>query len=97
MENITLTDQEVSSLAEAILKRHGIDFTCYEPNSFKRRLTRAISVLDLSGIHELWMKILKEEGFMKVFMNEISVGLTSMFRDPILWSTLKKNPGDHRN
>lgn len=84
-----ISDEEVTSLTQAILKRHGIDFTCYEPKSLKRRIVRAISVFQMNGIHDLWMRVLKEPDFMQKFMNELSVGLTSMFRDPILWKTLK--------
>jgi chemotaxis protein methyltransferase CheR len=88
-EPVSLTDEEVASLTHAILKRHGIDFTCYEPKSLKRRITRAISVLGFTTIHELWVKVLRDPHFIYSFMDEISVGLTSMFRDPLLWTTLK--------
>jgi chemotaxis protein methyltransferase CheR len=89
MENINVTDEEVSALAHAILKRHGIDFTCYEPKSLRRRIIRAISVLGYNSIHEMWVQMLRDQNFIHKFMDEISVGLTSMFRDPIVWKKLK--------
>lgn len=91
METVIVTDEEIVALTQAILRRHGIDFTCYEPKSLRRRVLRAISVLGLSSIHELWTKILKEPGFIHLFMDEISVGLTSMFRDPLLWKSLRRS------
>ena len=87
--NIEITDAELDSLTAAIMKRHGIDFTCYEPKSLKRRVVRALSVFDLSSIHELWVKILRDKDFVTLFVNEMSVGLTSMFRDPNFWIRLK--------
>lgn len=86
---ITVSDEEVKSLTHAILKRHGIDFTCYEAKSLKRRVTRSISVLGFNSIHDIWVKVLREPDFIFQLMNELSVGLTSMFRDPMLWTTLK--------
>lgn len=87
---LDITDVEVNSLTDAIMKRHGVDFTCYEPKSLKRRVLRAMSVYKLTSIHELWMKILKERDFIHPFINELSVGLTSMFRDPGFWTALSK-------
>ncbi|MEQ8478088.1 protein-glutamate O-methyltransferase CheR [Fulvivirga sp.] len=88
---IEISDEEVNSLTAAIMKRHGIDFTCYEPKSLKRRVLRAMTVFKLTSIHELWIKILKEVDFVHPFINELSVGLTSMFRDPTFWLSLSKS------
>lgn len=87
-EPITISDEELKSLTDAIHQRHGIDFGCYEPQSLKRRVVRALHVFKLNAVHELWIKILKDRSFIYSFMDEISVGLTSMFRDPVLWTRL---------
>ena len=89
MSSITITDEELNSLTQAILRRYDIDFTCYEPTSLKRRIARSISVLKLESIHELWVKLLKDRSFIYPFIDEVSVGLTAMFRDPVLWRALK--------
>src|SRR5688572_4047591 len=91
-----VTDEEVAALTQSIRTRYGIDFTCYEPKSLKRRIIRILGLLDLASIHDLWVKFLREQDFIQKFMNEISVGMTSMFRDPIVWKKLKgrlKDPG----
>jgi chemotaxis protein methyltransferase CheR len=89
VETITISDQELESLTTAIQKRHGLDFTCYEPKSLKRRIIRVLHVFDLKTVHDLWVKILRDHSFIYPFMDEISVGLTSMFRDPVLWRKLR--------
>jgi chemotaxis protein methyltransferase CheR len=89
LEAIEMTDAEMNSLTEAIYKRHGVDFTCYEPKSLKRRLSRVLHVYKLSSSAELWMKILREPSFIHEMINELTVGLTSMFRDPTLWKHLR--------
>jgi chemotaxis protein methyltransferase CheR len=43
----------------------------------------------MQSVHELWVRILREHGFIYAFMDEISVGLTAMFRDPILWRKMR--------
>jgi chemotaxis protein methyltransferase CheR len=88
-ESITISDEELKSLTDAIQQRHGIDFSCYEPKSLKRRIVRVLHIFQLHAVHELWMKILKDRAFIYPFMDEISVGLTSMFRDPVLWRRMR--------
>ncbi|MDN5212703.1 CheR family methyltransferase [Fulvivirgaceae bacterium BMA12] len=88
--NVEISDEELNSLTAAIRQRYGIDFVCYEPKSLKRRIVRALSVFNLSSVHELWAKILRDTGFVTLFVNEMSVGLTAMFRDPKFWIKMKK-------
>ena len=88
-EIITISDEELKSLTDAINQRHGIDFSCYEPKSLKRRVVRVLHIFKLNAVHELWIRILKDREFIYPFMDEISVGLTSMFRDPVLWRKLR--------
>jgi chemotaxis protein methyltransferase CheR len=80
----------MNSLTESILIRYGIDFTCYEPKSLRRRIIRVLNLFNLAAVHELWTRFLSDPQFIHVFMSEVSVGMTSMFRDPILWINLKK-------
>jgi chemotaxis protein methyltransferase CheR len=94
-ESSTITDEELKSLTDAIHQRHGIDFSCYEPKSLKRRVVRALHIFKLTAVHELWIRILKDRDFIYPFMDEISVGLTSMFRDPVLWKTIRSLLGSN--
>jgi chemotaxis protein methyltransferase CheR len=89
-QTVTVTDEEVASLSQSILVRYGLDFTCYEPKSLKRRIVRLLSLNNYSSIHELWGRMLHDKPFIQTFMNEVSVGMTSMFRDPIFWKHLKR-------
>lgn len=87
---LDVSDEELASLTQSILTRYGIDFTCYEPKSLKRRIIRALNIFELSSVHELWVRLLRDQKFIQSLMNEISVGMTSMFRDPVLWKNLRK-------
>ena len=83
------TDEEVKSLVTAIFHRYGLDFSGYEPKSFRRRLYRIMRLHDLPSTADLWIRILREPEFIHEFVNQLSVGLTAMFRDPFMWAALK--------
>jgi len=89
-ETVTVSDEEVASLSQSILTRYGIDFTCYEPKSLKRRIVRLLLMNHYTSIHELWIRLLRDQTFIHTFLNEISVGMTSMFRDPFFWKHLQR-------
>ena len=89
MDTMLISDEELKSLTDAIHQRHGIDFSCYEPKSLKRRVLRSLHIFKFNAVHELWIRILKEPSFIYSFMDEISVGLTAMFRDPVLWKKMR--------
>jgi chemotaxis protein methyltransferase CheR len=44
----------------------------------------------MESILSLWSRLLKDRDFIYPFIDQLTVGLTAMFRDPILWTTLKK-------
>jgi chemotaxis protein methyltransferase CheR len=87
---VEISEEEMNSITQSILIRYGIDFTCYEPKSLRRRIVRVMNIFSMQSVHELWVTFLRDPGFVQIFMNEISVGMTSMFRDPVLWRNLKQ-------
>ena len=88
MKNIT--DEELQSISRAIFLRYGIDFSNYEPQSFKRRMSRALQKFEVDNIFDLWKIMLKDNTFVFKLIDEITVGLTELFRNPALWLFLKK-------
>ena len=86
---ITVTDEEMRSLSRAVLMRYGIDFTNYEPKSFKRRIAKVIESYGIESINNLWMKILRDPDFIYEFIDGITVGLTELFRNPGFWEELR--------
>ena len=88
-ETTAISDDELKSLANAVQRRHGIDFSCYEPGFLKDRIARALPAFKINSIHELWTALLKDHSFIYPFMDEISASLTAMFHDPGLWKKIK--------
>jgi len=86
---VEISLEELDALCNAIKQRHGIDFTQYESASFARRVSRAIDYFKMDNLMSLWQKILADRNFMFDFVDAITVGMTSLFRDPQFWRTLK--------
>jgi chemotaxis protein methyltransferase CheR len=86
---VEISLEELDALCNAIKQRHGIDFTQYESASFARRVSRAIDYFKMDNLMALWSKILSDRNFMFDFVDAITVGMTSLFRDPQFWRTLK--------
>lgn len=86
---ISISDEEMRSLLRAVLTRYGIDFTNYEPKSFKRRTLKVIETYGFDSINSLWIRILRDPDFIYSFIDGITVGLTELFRNPGLWKELR--------
>ena len=82
-----ITAEEIAELAEALFRTHGFDFSAYSKASLKRRLTRVMMIKKL-GFSELMHMVLHEPGFFHDFLDEITVNVTEMFRDPTFYKAL---------
>lgn len=85
----TITDEELVSLNRAIQARYGIDFTQYEPVSIKRRVVRIMGKVKVTNTLDLWRCFLQDPEFIFKYVDEITVGLTEMFRNPDMWQKLR--------
>jgi len=85
MMDIDIAD--IKRITEAIRSRYDYDFTNYALSSFKRRVTRLLE-LNRFGIDTLLTK-LEDASFMEYFLNEITVNVTEMFRDPSFWRVMR--------
>ena len=89
MSTFEFSDEEVIALNSSILNRYGLDFSGYESQSYKRRLHRIIRIHKLDNTIDLWRKMLTEPDFIHEYVDQLSVGLTSFFRDPVMWIGLR--------
>ncbi len=78
---------DIKRITEVIRGRYDYDFTNYALSSFKRRVTR---ILELNRINvETLIAKLDDPAFMEYFLNEITVNVTEMFRDPSFWRIMR--------
>ena len=84
-----ISDEELSSLTTAIKNRYGIDFTNYEAKSLKRGFARLTMKRKLGSLLDLWSKIMGSREFFMGCIDELTVNLTELFRNPEIWVQLK--------
>ncbi|GJM63833.1 protein-glutamate O-methyltransferase CheR [Persicobacter diffluens] len=90
-----ISDEEIKSLATAIKTRYGIDFTNYELKSLKRGFGRLISKHQMNSLLDLWAAVLRDKAFFLACIDDLTVNLTEMFRNPEVWVFLRATLRDH--
>ncbi|MEL7003073.1 MAG: protein-glutamate O-methyltransferase CheR [Bacteroidota bacterium] len=85
MKEIDIAD--LKKITELVKFRYEYDFTNYAMSSFKRRIARILEMknLTIDGL----LKKLEDRSFIDEFLNEITVNVTEMFRDPSFWRVLR--------
>jgi chemotaxis protein methyltransferase CheR len=84
-----ISNEELDSLTNAIKTRYGMDFTNYEKASLKRGFSRLIQKKELGSVIGLWSKIMKDKDFLITCIDDLTVNLTELFRNPEIWLKLK--------
>ena len=78
----TLERMEVELLLEAIHRHYGFDFRAYAYASVRRRLWKRIQAEGLQTVSDLQARVLHDPDVMERLLLDLSVNVTSMFRDP---------------
>lgn len=84
-------DAEVEYLLEDIQQVYGYDFTNYSRASIKRRINRLFSLDKFPSFAEFRYKLKNDEQYLKRFVEEITVNVTEMFRDPEFYQAIRKD------
>ncbi|TKC12522.1 protein-glutamate O-methyltransferase CheR [Pedobacter polaris] len=90
MSNLTaISDEQVEILIGDVLEQYGYDFTGYSRASLKRRLLRLYGLDRQVSFAEFRYKIGNDITYFKRFVEQITVNVTEMFRDPNFYKTLR--------
>jgi chemotaxis protein methyltransferase CheR len=84
-----IKDEEVRLLLNDLLDIYGYDFNDYSKASLKRRIDRLLSLDKFPSFAELRYRVRTDEGYLKRFVEEITVNVTEMFRDPSFYRALQ--------
>ncbi|MBB71769.1 MAG: chemotaxis protein CheR [Legionellales bacterium] len=87
--NSQLETIEMNLLFDAIYRKYHYDFRNYSQASLKRRTKRFVKNEGLNSIAEAIPKVLYDSASMIRLLNEISVTVTSLFRDTEFWQTIR--------
>jgi chemotaxis protein methyltransferase CheR len=83
--------KEFKNLLESIRFVYGYDFTDYSEASVIRRIDHFMGTRKITALELLGKMILKDENLFEEFIQEISVTVTEMFRDPVFYKSLREN------
>ncbi|GGI74397.1 chemotaxis protein CheR [Shewanella hanedai] len=81
---------EIHQLLEAIYFRYGYDFRDYSKASLERRILHRVQQSDLNSISEMVPRVMHETAFFELFLRDMSVTVTEMFRDPKVFKKLRQ-------
>ena len=86
---------ELSEFLSSVFYCYGYDFSDYSKASVKRRIIRFMSMYKLKDIFHLKHLIINDEEFFKLFLEEFTVNVTEMFRDPALYKFIRNQIVPH--
>ncbi len=82
---------EISLLLEAIYQKYGYDFRQYSEAHIKRRIMNTRAMSGLETISQMQSKVLNDETFASKLLQDLSITVTEMFRDPGFYRSLREN------
>ena len=85
-----LKDEEVNILLNDLLEQYGYDFTDYSFASVKRRLQRVYINDRFPSFAEFRYRVISDSTYLTYLMEQITVNVTEMFRDPAFFQALRK-------
>jgi chemotaxis protein methyltransferase CheR len=88
--NADLERIEIELLLEGVYRHFGFDFRAYAYASIRRRLWKRIEAEGLSSISELQARVLHTPEAMERLLLDLSVSVTSMFRDPKFYQVFRE-------
>jgi chemotaxis protein methyltransferase CheR len=85
-----IKDQEIEVLLNTLLSLYGYDFRAYSKASLRRRLERVYSIYQFGDFEAFLDKLRKDGDFFKKLVEEITVNVTEMLRDPGFYRTIRE-------
>lgn len=84
-----LEDEEIAGILHDAIDVYGYDFTAYSQASLKRRINRLYMLDRFRNREEFAERLRRDEGYFRRFVEEITVNVTEMFRDPEFYRVLR--------
>ncbi|TXF78980.1 CheR family methyltransferase [Chryseobacterium sp.] len=84
-------DDHIETLLSDVLEIYGYDFTGYSRASLKRRILRLYEMDGFVSFAEYRYRIRTDAGYFKRFVEQITINVTEMFRDPEFYKTLRND------
>ena len=89
-ETEMVNPKQVDEILQLILHRYGYDFTGYARASMMRRVNRFALELGSATAYDLRYSLLNNEEVFRRFLEQVTVNVTELFRDPLYYKTLRE-------
>lgn len=90
MQESLIKDNEVEILLNDLLEVYGYDFTNYSRASIKRQINRLFALDKFPSFAEFRYHLKSDTTYLKRFIEQITVNVTEMFRDPFFYKALRE-------
>lgn len=85
-----VSDNELDVLVNELFQTYGYDFTDYARSSLKRRINRLLIIDRHPSFAELLYRVRTDADYLAHVVEEITVNVTEMFRDPQVFKVLRE-------
>lgn len=89
VEERTLKDEDVEILLTDLMEIYGYNFTDYSRASLKRRINRLYTIDKFPSFAEFRYSLRTNPTYLTRFIEQLTVNVTEMFRDPDFYSILR--------
>lgn len=84
------TATEIGQLLQSVYERFGFDFRAYSKAHLKRRIASRLHISGLQSISDLEREIMSSDSFASLFLKDLSINVTEMYRDPALYLAIRE-------
>lgn len=95
MQESVINDSDINILLDDIMDLYGYDFTNYSKASIKRRVNRLFSLDKFPSFAEFRYHLRTNSDYIIRFVEQITVNVTEMFRDPSFYKALREQVFPH--
>jgi len=82
---------EILLLLEIVYQKYGYDFRQYSEAHVRRRIMNRMTMSGIKDISQMKSKLLNDEIFASTLLQDLSITVTEMFRDPSFYVSLREN------
>lgn len=82
---------EIALLLEAVYQQYGYDFRQYSEAHIKRRIMNRMAMSGIKDVSQMQSMVLNDKTFASKLLQDLSITVTEMFRDPGFYRSLREN------
>ena len=86
-----IPELEISLLLEAVYLKYGYDFRQYSKAHIRRRIMNRMMLSGCDDVSQMLSKVLYDANFASQLLQDLSITVTEMFRDPGFYRSLREN------